>query len=414
MLTTLNKLEYLDETKQQIKNALNTKFNSQIQDTDTFRSYVSKISNIYTNWPKVTSENISLSLTPTKKGLMALNLKGNTSQSGTPTPETPQDIHVVSGDNEIVVTGKNLLPNLLVQGTWNTTSNLTRVANYSNIYLKAGTYTFSSNIDITKYKVWLGTGTVKFPQLNWSYVNEIQNWSQIREKKFTITTNSYFLVMYCKVDASNITPDELNGLEQQLEKGSIATDYKPCIGKSYTIYLGDIELCKIGDYQDYIYKDNGSWYLHKEINKVVLDGTEGWAIRNQGDGSTTISFNHNVSSIGAMNLYSDRFSQSSGSTDGIEGIGIPSQLTQIYIQIKRSRLSNLDSQGISTWLSNNNTTLYYILATPTYTEITDSTLISQLEALKIATSYDTQTNIIQTNNDLPFIISASALMKGSE
>lgn len=146
-----------------------------------------------------------------------------------PSPDYPSEIENVKG--------RNLLPNLLAQGSWNTTNTHTRVSNYSNVYLKAGTYTFSSNIDTTKYKVWLGTGTVKFPQLNWSYVNEIQTWSQFRKKTFTTTTDSYFLVMYRKVDDSNITPDELNGLEQQLEKGSIATRYVP---------YGNIQIVKTG------------------------------------------------------------------------------------------------------------------------------------------------------------------------
>jgi hypothetical protein len=56
---------------------------------------------------------------------------------------------------------------------------------------------------------------------------------------------------------------------------NINDTYEPYINKSYPIYLGDIELCKIETYQDYIYKDNGVWYLHKEIGKVVLNGTEG-------------------------------------------------------------------------------------------------------------------------------------------
>ena len=34
---------------------------------------------------------------------------------------------------------------------------------------------------------------------------------------------------------------------------------------SYTVDLGSIELCKIGDMQDYIYEQNGSFFLHKEI-----------------------------------------------------------------------------------------------------------------------------------------------------
>ena len=61
---------------------------------------------------------------------------------------------------------------------------------------------------------------------------------------------------------------------------------------------------------------------------------------------------------------------------------------------------------------NTDSTIYYVLTTATSTQITDTTLISQLNTLESAMSYDTQTNISQTNDDLPFIISASALMKG--
>ena len=59
-----------------------------------------------------------------------------------------------------------------------------------------------------------------------------------------------------------------------------------------------------------------------------------------------------------------------------------------------------------TWLSTHNTTVYYVLATPTYTEITDTNLINQLEALK---SKNETTNISQVANDLPFELSATAL-----
>lgn len=54
-----------------------------------------------------------------------------------------------------------------------------------------------------------------------------------------------------------------------------------------------------------------------------------------------------------------------------------------------------------------NGTIYYPLAIPTYDKITDTSLINQLEALK--KSYDTQTNISQTNNDLPFELCVTAL-----
>ena len=50
----------------------------------------------------------SISANNTKKAKMKLDLLGNTSQTGTPTPDTPIPINVVSGDNTIKVEGKNL------------------------------------------------------------------------------------------------------------------------------------------------------------------------------------------------------------------------------------------------------------------------------------------------------------------
>lgn len=47
---TLEKLEYLDETKQQIKTALND-LGAGITDNDTFRSYVTKINDLYAEYP---------------------------------------------------------------------------------------------------------------------------------------------------------------------------------------------------------------------------------------------------------------------------------------------------------------------------------------------------------------------------
>lgn len=59
----------------------------------------------------------------------------------------------------------------------------------------------------------------------------------------------------------------------QIEKGSEATTYEPHQGKEFPLDLGSIELCKIGDYQDYIFKENNKWYKHKVIGKIVFDGT---------------------------------------------------------------------------------------------------------------------------------------------
>lgn len=51
MSTTIEKLEYLNETKGLIKEGLND-LGADIQDTDTFRSYVSKINDLYSEYPQ--------------------------------------------------------------------------------------------------------------------------------------------------------------------------------------------------------------------------------------------------------------------------------------------------------------------------------------------------------------------------
>jgi len=49
-MATIDKLEYLDETKNQIKTALND-LGAEITDNDTFRSYVTKINELYAEYP---------------------------------------------------------------------------------------------------------------------------------------------------------------------------------------------------------------------------------------------------------------------------------------------------------------------------------------------------------------------------
>ena len=73
--------------------------------------------------------------------------------------------------------------------------------------------------------------------------------------------------------------------------------------------------------------------------------------------------------------------------------------------IFKSRLTTPDLQGFTSWLSQNNIKVYFELATPITTQITDTTLVTQLEALyQNATSYDNTTIISQINDNLPFVI----------
>ena len=249
-----------------------------------------KIDVLYQAWPKATAEGETPTLDNTANATMSIDLKGNTSQNGTPTPSTPIPVSVVSGDNEITI----------------------------------------SNSDNTQ-------------------------------------------------------------------------------STSYPISLGDIELCKIGDYQDRIYKDNGKWYIEKQIGKVVFNGSENWSNFSVAQGNL---FRNNSVGVSIINIapisnYFIGVNSSDSRHDGTIYYNYTATIEHTTFDILSSKFSS--AEDFKDWLSTHNTIVYYALATPTTTEITDTTLISQLEAIKEAESYSGQTNISQTNDDKPFILTAKAL-----
>ena len=214
----------------------------------------------------------------------------------------------------------------------------------------------------------------------------------------------------------------------QIEKGSTATSYESYTGgipspnpsypqevevvtgnvevtisnenntesKTLPVSLGNIELCKIGNYQDYLYKDNGKWYVHKNTIKIDLSTitsythTSGWrnptafvadgVFYHEYSGYTT------VASLFCNRLIADTPARITGSIVNAIGLG---RNSSIYISVEGITTSN----ALITYFSQNPTYLYAPLATPTSTEITDVTLISQLEEISKTLSYQGQTNI---------------------
>lgn len=439
-MATIDKLNYLNETKQQIKSALNTNFNSQIQDSDTFRSYVSKIQNIYNNWTKVTDVGTELTLNNTKNGKMLIALNSNTlSQDNTPSPSSPQDIHIITGDNNIKIansddskeqnypislgtleyckigdyadsikknTGKNLFDkdnaNILNTALSGSGLGTNSPSTYRTVWIpcKANTtYTVSKKYDATKNRFAVG----------YSYVTPTYSLSDVygysysySASSLTITTDSSakYLIAYIWISGGTETYQDMID-SVQIEFGNTATEFEPY--------------------------GTGEWYLHKEIGKVVLNGSETYyyssvssqyyRIRTKINDKITNSVNSNKADI-----FSNYFKAGIWNS----GIGQGESVCELngdnsaYFIINGNQLSDTSTnekvvESFKTWLSTNNTTIYYILATPTNTKITSTnypTLYTQLQNLDNALSYQNQTNISQTNDDLAFSISASALMKG--
>lgn len=191
--------------------------------------------------------------------------------------------------------------------------------------------------------------------------------------------------------------------------------FKPMIAKvpvsydDYEPYHEPIELNKIGTYQDYIYKENDKWYLHKETGKVVLNGSESWQTSPYGTNSYRLNYSGMLTANDKVCILSNLFNGVSFNNRTTSGNDIIYRNDQNDYQIQIRNTSYASLSAFTTMLGTSNLIAYYILATPTNTEITYTPLIEQLESIKNAMSKEGTTNVNQVNNDAPFIINASVL-----
>ena len=336
-----------------------------------------------------------------------------------PNPDYPQDVNVVTGDNTITISNKNLFGNL------------------SNGYYDTNGDYQTSNTRWCTPKLLKGNNTALYfygstSSLRYGLVQFDENNNLLERKvgiqnTYSFGTNTYSFAVFF-YDTSDISDMDL-----QVSFDPITT-YIPHQEQVYPINLGSIELAKIGSYQDKLFKaisgdvvydslsdtqkeglNSGSWYKYGVIGKLVLDGTENW------EKPTTNLYNVNnitpnhLTTANIVGIISDNYvggqtkasnSEFMTSVSNLDfAIGLHTNGTSIRVKDTRGlSLSDFKSQ-----LSTNNVTVYYVLSTPTFTEITDETLISQLENWRNSKSYNGQTNISQTNDDKAFVISYTTL-----
>ena len=303
-------------------------------------------------------------------------LGGNASQDGTPTPDNPQDIHVVTGDNTVKVLGKQFFQNEFI-GT------PTKVA---NAILPQGTYTLATcdNANFGK-QVYFSLFTMGGTQITES------GHFTTKDVNFSGSPNYYY---YAGESRSSITftiDDDYQvgiGLLQSdstrqvmLVAGSEAVrTYEPYTEQTQLLSLGDIELVKIGTYQDRIYKSGGKWYLYKEVGKYNdwdnLYSTTAKTVTNLFQFRMPTATTYGLRSQAMCNCFENIISNNDEEHFFI-GTGEANVYHGLNIFINKTRAS--DSELAIAWLKNNDTIVYYILVTPTTTEITDTTLIGQLE-----------------------------------
>lgn len=199
---------------------------------------------------------------------------------------------------------------------------------------------------------------------------------------FTITSDTK---VFIRTRISSGVTMTATTIKPQIEAGSVATSYSP--------YFTPIELAKVGNYQDRIYKDEGKWYIEKQVGKVVLDGTEDWKIAVTG----TVNFYYNLQNMG-LSFVGNNHTISNLATNATPAISNSNtnQGMTFYPTVAggQLRIRYGTEMSIPDWkalLATTNMYYYYALATPTTTEITDDTLLSQLNFL--ASLYKRENNI---------------------
>lgn len=254
--------------------------------------------------------------------LTLTEIDGNATQNGTPTRDAPVAVNTTTGENVVKITGKNLInengerSSQYIDNAGNFVSGVANGYVNQQLPTKPNTaYTFSASSKTTQ-QVYIRIGEYR---ADGSFIKR----NLITSLEQTITTDAECYIIKTCIDVSGGN----HFTKPQLELGSTATTYEPYKGQEHPIDLGDIELAKIGNYQDRIYKNDGKWYIEKHVGKIASYAGE------------TIS------------------------TDYISTTG---QLTT-------------------------GATVYYALATPTTTEITDTTLLAQLNF--IANLYGGTNNI---------------------
>lgn len=445
MGTISDKTTYLNTTKTLIREKIND-LGQNLDTEDTFRSYVEALEQVYEDYPKIEENDVTEpSINNTKAGKMEIDLKGNTEQNGEPTPDNEIPVEVVSGENTVKVVNKNLfdLTNIETQ----TINGVTFTKNINNsiephkeqdfpISLSSRNLfdknTVMANARIGQNGIIITDITADGYSLS-DYILCKPNTSYTGN---TVFTNLYDRIAY--YDKNKTYLSVFDGLNQNtittpnncyymrfgkqtsqldtfmlVEGSTVPTEYQP-----YYNY----ELCKIGDYQDYIYKNKSinKWYIHSLFQKIVFDNdSQFWTGSSSADGYARVghgnSYDIGFKGNNIIGVYCNKFkgltqNENTPSLTGQHWYVSNADPDRFRIMF-RSGDSSLTEKQLATLIKTSGVYIYCFRKNEIDIEITDTTLISQLNALEKAKSYDNVTNIIQENNDLPFILDIKTLKK---
>jgi hypothetical protein len=360
-------------------------------------------------WTNGDNSSVILKFKPQlEKGSTATSYEPYVGGTASPNPDYPQEVQTVTGRQVVTITdgdsqsqeyeinlGKNLYEGSPSfdsfsgisawedGGTYNGMPVIKRAAAWSGAYrlinINAGvTYTFSSWVksdEASQVAIYaIGSGATATISPTNKTITTSTSWERV-SFTFTCSTSGTIALRFENTSASTTNYTYISGY--QLELGSTATTYAP--------YFTPIELCKIGDYQDYIYKSGEDWYVHKEMGKSVISSDNviftlatytnvQYAIFPKQSDDVAYGTYPNIQTL----VYSAATFKATSNWDSANMIGaISGAAAGSYYWVGFPAGTTLADAKAKL----NGSVLYYALATPTDTKITDENLIAQLNAL---------------------------------
>ena len=294
-----------------------------------------------------------------------------------PNPDYPQEITVIEGDLSLKDVGENLIDFGILMDL---AKNITEVENGYTFSPNTGAY--STGLELERplplpvslsYKVQNGSGT-NFRMRFW-YDNG---------DKVTLSGGSGTSTEETTVILENITKPGANSIVRigfdwttagsftikdfMINHGDKNKPYEPYQELITEIDLQGNFIAKLPNgTKDRLYLNQGHLYLEQNVGKIVLNGTENWNKDVNADNDTDYFYisgcgidRNNIDSV-----MCDHFIKGSASKQGFWGT------TVFVITINKTLTGIVASDTIDqrktkfkTWLSENNVTVYYELATP--------------------------------------------------
>ena len=233
---------------------------------------------------------------------------------------------------------------------------------YATMTFKPGVYTISLSNVPSDYK---GIGNFVYSSIFGAVYKEDENG--IIKKTFTLTEPKTDVVYFYMPETEHKIGNKIT-YNVQIEEGTSATAYEEYKEKLTNIYLTE-PLRKVGDTADYI--DYANSKVVRNVGKTIFNGSENWIqypSTNKYYVSDVLPTIYKSNSFVLSNRFFRRTSGNSSRTDDNKytyGDGdIWLQSTEEFPRLYIYKNDIATVENLKTWLSNNNITVAYPLATP--------------------------------------------------